>query len=197
MNGTDNLIAATNASWVFTATTTANVATSSVVQIFFPSVNNAQPFDTSGVTFSTSTNVLFSSTGIGPGGVDQAWYGVVSSTVASGTKITVRITGITNASGQLNSMGNLSWRMKAGVPVSTPYGNLSETNFSQFNLESLVRAGGALVSDNNSGIAASAYGISAAASYLFLLRRRAASRSAARLLLIFHRDTACKGLQSI
>ena len=194
VNGTDNLIAATNASWVFTATTTANVATSSVVQIFFPSVNNAQPFDTSGVTFSTSTNVLFSSTGIGPGGVDQAWYGVVSSTVASGTKITVRITGITNASGQLNSMGNLSWRMKAGVPVSTPYGNLSETNFSQFNLESLVRAGGALVSDNNSGIAASAYGISAAASYLFSIKATSSIPIGGKIVINFPSGYSLQGV---
>ncbi|MFA5166228.1 MAG: carboxypeptidase regulatory-like domain-containing protein [Candidatus Paceibacterota bacterium] len=58
-NNFDNLIGATNTRWNFVATTTAELAANDVIQVVFPSLNNAQPFDPQNATQTSLTGAIF------------------------------------------------------------------------------------------------------------------------------------------
>jgi len=160
----DNLIAATNAQWKITVTTTELLNTGDIFQFYVPNIPNAQPFMTENATFTTSTGILLYSSlatgtapsiGTGGGGPNQPpiIYGFVSGTVATGTNFTITIGGITNGAGQLSNMSNLSWNVKAGTASSSPYGAFAGANkFNATATASIVRAGMALASDENSTI---------------------------------------------
>jgi len=55
--GTDNLIGATGASWVFTATTTGELASGDVIKFIFPTISNGWPFDPSGVSLTATSGI--------------------------------------------------------------------------------------------------------------------------------------------
>lgn len=193
--GTDNLIGATNTQWVFTATTTSDIATGTVIQLFFPNITQgAAPFTVSSPTIiATSSNM----TGIGIFGIFNLYaspfapvpgvvgaqsgsgpvvFGYATSTIPGGKTFSITIGGIANAAGQISLLQNLVWTIKAGTPADPgqPGGALSSTVFNSSGsltaTISLVRAGGALVSDNNSSVTASSYSTSTAASYTFVIK---------------------------
>ncbi|MDO8482754.1 MAG: hypothetical protein Q7S86_02970, partial [bacterium] len=192
--GTDNLIGATNAKWVFTATTTSDIATGTVVQLIFPNITQgAMPFVITSPTISaTSSNMT--GTGIfgifnlyanlyaptpgvvaaqGPSG--PVVFGYATSTIPGGTTFSITIGGISNATGQISSLQALIFAVKAGTPANQgqPEGALNEQEFyvsgSPTATRSLARAGGALVSDNNSSITATSYSTSTATSFTFAI----------------------------
>jgi hypothetical protein len=53
----DNLIGADDARWVFTVTTTQDLVRGEIVQLKFPVVSQAEPFDITGVSVVSSTNI--------------------------------------------------------------------------------------------------------------------------------------------
>ena len=182
--GMDNLINAANTQWVFTATTTGVIATSSVVQFVLPAVTQAQPFSVNSpllvattspldLTLGTSSpkteglNVGFRNNGLNPPIV--VVYGYASSTIPAGATVSVTVGGITNAAGQLASMSNLAWSVYAGIPLDPahPEGSLGSTTFAATSTASLIRAGGALVSDVNSRITPSTIIAGASVAYTF------------------------------
>ena len=191
--GTDNLIGATNAKWVFTATTTSNIATGTVVQLIFPNITQgAMPFTITGATISATSSNMTGSDIFGifnlyanpyapvPGVVaaqspnGPVVFGYATSTIPAGRTFSVTIGGIANATGQISLLQNLSFSIKAGTPLDPahPEGDLSSTVFNSENLtvtRSLARAGGALVSDNNSSITATSYSTSTATSFTFAI----------------------------
>ena len=162
--GTDDLIGA-NATWVFTATTTGAINQGNIVQFVLPVPAQSQPFTFGSLSVATGSNVILNTTatstvagitgGNGPSG--PVIYGYASSTVSAGTTFSVTISGINNAAGQLSSMSNLGWNIRAGTSTNPaqPFGSLSATAFIATSTKSLIRAGGALVSDNNSNLVAS------------------------------------------
>ncbi len=165
---TDNLIGATGASWKFSVTTTGALATGDVIRFVFPQVNG-QPFSISVPTSSVSgpmtlySSIVSSTVGVGkvmmPSG-QPAIYGFVTSSAVTSSSI-FTLGGINNGATQLAMAQNLSWLVEAGTlaDINHPEGGFitGTAKFSATNLESLVRAGGSLVSDNNSGISPSSY----------------------------------------
>jgi len=90
-------------------------------------------------------------------------YGIVSSTIAAGTQISVTVGGIDNAAGNLQNMQDLEFQILAGTPSNSeqPWSTLSSEKFNKTATHSLVRAGTAIVSDSNSSIMSSSYETSA------------------------------------
>jgi len=181
VSSTDDLIGATNTQWVFTATTTSQIDQDAVVQFLLPSVNQAQPFGVGTPTVATSSNIiLVNSTSTHALGVSATTtqsgsviYGYASTTVPAGTNFSVTLDGINNAAGQLSSMTNLVWNVRAGTPTDAnqPGGSLSATAFNATSTKSLIRAGGALVSDVNSKITPSSTVAGATGvSYTFVIK---------------------------
>ncbi len=180
---TDDLIGATNTTWVFTATTTAQIDKGNVVQFILPTVSQAQPF-----TVGTPVLVATTSISLYPSAISTTTtpgvslannfgipviYGFATSTVPAGTTFSVTLSGINNATGQLSSMSGLAWNVRAGTSTdpTQPGGSLSQTAFIATSTKSLIRAGGALVSDVNSRITATSYDTSAAnVSYTFSIK---------------------------
>ncbi|MHB8660565.1 MAG: peptidoglycan-binding protein [Minisyncoccota bacterium] len=178
--GMDNLIGATNTQWVFTATTTNPIGRGNVVQFAVPSVNQAQPFSIGNAVLLATTSIsLYPSAvstttmpgvGVANGPSGSLIYGFATSTVPAGTVFSVTLGGINNGAGQLSSMGNLAWNVRAGTTTdpTQPGGNLSATAFNATSTVSLMRAGGALVSDVNSKITPSTTAVGATnVSYTF------------------------------
>ncbi len=173
---TDNLIGATNAQWVFTATTTGQINEGALVKFLLPSVQQAVPFSigtpsvvaSSSIVLvtSTSTHALGVSAGQSQNGT--VIYGYASSTVPAGTTFSVTLGGINNAQGQLAQMSGLKWNLQAGTttnPMQAAGAPLMSDQFNATSTVNLIRAGGALVSDSNSKITpsstvASATGVS-------------------------------------
>ncbi|MHB8710610.1 MAG: beta strand repeat-containing protein [Minisyncoccota bacterium] len=163
----NGLIGATNTQWVFTATTTSAIGRGNVVQFVLPSVVQAQPFSVGTLTLvATSSIDLYTATTSSTEGVSVAntpggpvIYGFATSTVPAGTTFSVTLGGINNAIGQLSSMSNLAWNARAGTSTDPmqPGGDLSQAAFIATSTQSLVRFGGALVSDANSKITATSY----------------------------------------
>ena len=186
---TDNLIGATNAQWVFTATTTAEIATSSVIQLIFPNISQgAVPFSITGASvLATSSDMvgvfdLYTTPTGAVSGVVAAQsqlgpvvYGYATSTIPAGTMFSVTLTGITNATGQLSVLQNLAWMVYAGTPADPgqPESTLSSTAFNAANQTAsrgLIRGGGALVSDVSSAISATSYATSTATSITLAIK---------------------------
>ena len=180
--GTDDLIGATNAQWSFTATTTGAIGAGNIVKFIVPTVNQAVPFSlgtpavvaSSSIVLvtSTSTHALGVSAGNGPGG--PFIYGLASSTVPAGTTFTVTLGGVANASGQLSAVRSLSWVLQAGTSTdpTNPGAPLAATSFSATSTPTnLNRAGGALVSDQNSSVSASSNAVgSTGVTYTFKIK---------------------------
>ncbi|MHB8651941.1 MAG: fibronectin type III domain-containing protein [Minisyncoccota bacterium] len=181
--GTDDLIGATNAQWTFTATTTGAISRGNVIQFTLPSVVQAQPFGVGTPLLIATTSISLYPSAIPtttipgvsvantPGG--PVIYGFATSTVPAGTTFSVTLGGINGATGQLSSMSNLAWNVKAGTTAdpTQPGGSLSQTAFIATSTKSLIRAGGALVSDVNSRITATSYNVSATnVSYTFSIK---------------------------
>lgn len=164
-----DLIGATNTTWVFTATASSTIDRGNVVQFVLPSVVQAQPFSVGTPTLVATTSISLYPSAIattttpgvsfaqGPSG--PVIYGFATSTVPAGTTFSVTLGGINNAVGQLSSMSNLAWNVRAGTTTdpTQPGGSLSQTAFIATSTRSLIRAGGALVSDVNSRITATSY----------------------------------------
>ncbi|MEK7118287.1 MAG: hypothetical protein AAB869_01635, partial [Patescibacteria group bacterium] len=190
--GTDNLIGATNANWVFTATTTlgSDILPGDVVQLFFPNITQgAMPFVVSGATIAaTSSNMapgsvfnLYANPMAPVPGVVGAQtqngpvvFGFATTTIPGGTTFSITIGGITNATGQISLLQNLVFTIKAGIPQGgQPEGTLNTPKFNASGAliatRSLARAGGSLVSDNNSSITATSYSTSTATSFTFTI----------------------------
>ncbi len=67
-------------------------------------------------------------------------YGIVSSTIPSGTAFSVTFDGITNGQDTQGNVTDLVWQVEAGTPTSLlePWGSLSETKFAISATESLI-----------------------------------------------------------
>ncbi len=181
VTGSDNLIGATHTQWVFTATTTGQIDKGNVVQFVLPPVVQAQPFSVGSIALvATSSIDLYTATTSSTEGVSVAnisnspvIYGFATSTVPAGTTFSVTLSGINNATGQLSSMSNLLWTLRSGTSTdsSQPGGSLSATSTDATSTKSLIRAGGALVSDANSKITPSTTDIGASnVSYTFSIK---------------------------
>jgi peptidoglycan hydrolase-like protein with peptidoglycan-binding domain len=108
--------------------------------------------------------------GITAGGESgRTLFGFATSTIPSGTVFTVTIGGIENAAGELSRMTDISWAIAAGTPGGDPSAPIPSPKFSESATRNLVRAGGALVSDNSSSITASSYAVSATSNFTFTI----------------------------
>lgn len=172
---TDNLIGATGTQWTFTATTTGQISAGNIVEFIAPSMNQAVPFSSNAPTVvATSSILLVTATTTHAVGVAAARaqgggaviYGYASSTVPAGTTFSVTLGGINNAAGQFSSMRNLAWTLMAGTSSdpTNPGSPLAQTSFSASStVTSLIRGGGALVSDANSTVSDSSQSLGAPA----------------------------------
>ncbi len=123
--------------------------------------------------------------GVMVGGQNIA-YGYATSTIPSGTTFSVTLGGVTNSTGQIDQMSDLTWTVKAGTPVvaEEPGGALTE-KFNQTSTESLVRAGGALVSDSGSSITPTSYATGTAASFTFTVTATSSIPSGGKIVINF------------
>jgi len=81
--------------------------------------------ESAGITYSATSTLL---------------YGMVSSTITSGTAFSVTFDGITNGQDTQANVTDLVWRVEAGTPtlLLEPWGSLSETKFTISAADSLV-----------------------------------------------------------
>lgn len=183
-NNTDNLIGASNASWKFTATTTAELVAGDIIQIVLPLTSNVQPFSLGNVLVVSSSTpglVLYPTRATSTQGMGAAMneanraviYGFATSTIPSGTTFWVTVSGINNPVGMLSFLQDLTWTINGGTPDSAnnPQGGLTRKFEPALTAtRPVIRAGGPLVSDENSGIVASSYALSAANTLTFTIR---------------------------
>ncbi len=155
VNNTDNLIAATNTEWVFSVTTTADLAAggppTDIIRFILPTTTaGIVPFN---ISSPSSTSLTGISLAYGPGqpGVSStilsdgrpAFYGFIGSAYASNTVFSISLRGVNNASGTLESLTNLVWEVEAGTSNGgDPAAPLSVVKFTITSTAALASAGG-------------------------------------------------------
>jgi fibronectin type 3 domain-containing protein len=135
--------------------------------------------------------------GVGFGGAQgQVVYGYISTSTAMNTAFSITLAGITNATGQLSSLQNLTWQVKAGTLLSNlePAGTLSSTKFTDTSTSTLSRVGAALVSDANSSITPSSYATSTASSYTFSITATSSIPSGGKVVVNFPAEYSLAGV---
>ncbi len=205
---TDNLMGATGASWKFVVTTSAALATGDVIRFVFPPTNGGQPFTISNPTSSVLgsmtlySSIVSSTIGVGNvmmSGGQPAIYAFVTSTNVGATS-TFTLGGINNSVAQILSMGqNLNWMVEAGTLADNaqPAGPFitSTAKFSTSTQVSLIRAGGSLVSDNNSGIVPSSFATSATnVTYTFTIKATSSIPAGGKIVVNLPLDFSLNGV---
>lgn len=129
--------------------------------------SSATAFNLGGTT-SDTPGIVVGGTG------DLVVAGMVNTTTPSGTNFSVTFGGISNPSGTLIDLSNLSWTVKAGTPASTvnlPGAFSGADKINETSTESVTRAGSNLVANDNEGVtASSAYISSSNVNYTYVFQ---------------------------
>ncbi|KKQ27976.1 MAG: Outer membrane adhesin like protein [Candidatus Magasanikbacteria bacterium GW2011_GWC2_37_14] len=182
----DNLFAAASGtSWTFDVTFDSALDEGDVIQFIWPWMENSDNFNLDNTSVSATDVTLYRHYDPFGGGQDEGveryhdegtneekFYGYLNSSLSAGSSISITFADVINPypfSGNGGSgFSNLPIYVKAGTPEEMmPGGSLTVEKFSTSTAISLVKGGGVIVSDYNSGISASSYATSTEASYTF------------------------------
>lgn len=161
--GTHDLVGQTNAQWKFTMTNDTALSSGDVVQIVFPDITNAPPFEFFNPALVATSSITLATTTVSVNLSTRTMAFVATSTNAS-TTFSITANGINNPLGNLSSLQNLGWVFRTGTPADTgnPAGSLSAVkDTSATTTRSLIRGGAPIVSDSSSSITPNSYSASA------------------------------------